>query len=527
MLLNKIEAAMKLGLSMELLDYFTKKCPKQDETRVLKTSQADGQVLFDDGELLSYQNWLRQPWPYTKGPRPPIPEAIKTDIKAESHYGCAVCGYSDNGEIAHIEAVADTLNNSPDNLIFLCPNHHTKYDLGYKPSSNITIDVVRAAKLVKRSTRQRMMRYEANAANLFLAVTSLLKNIEQKLKKDGISADLVQVYMTETKSLMERMPDLVAHADEAAKADKDLGEMSAAIAKAAPKLAKAVPASVKTKEDSAIRTALSTVVETVDEVLVDLDEVECPRCGGAGMTGLVGDLCAYCKGSCFVSSEEAEAYNPDDIDQVECPRCAGRGMVGWVSTLCPYCRGSCVVTRERSEEFDENNLPEKECPHCNGNGTRGLVSDLCSYCKGDTFVSDEKFAAYDPDQIDEVECPHCGGRGQTGLVGDLCRYCGGSQFVTGEKKKKYKPENIDEVDCPHCGGAGIRGRGETCAYCRGSQTVSSKKAEEYAPDDFDEETCPHCNGSGQTGLVGDECKLCKGNGFVPEAKAAAYRKKYS
>src|SRR5215475_5098317 len=102
MLLNKIEAAMKLGFSMELLDYFTKKCPKQDETRVLKTSQADGQVLFDDGELLSYQNWLRQPWPYTKGPRPPIPEAIKTDIKAESHYGCAVCGYSDNGEIAHI-----------------------------------------------------------------------------------------------------------------------------------------------------------------------------------------------------------------------------------------------------------------------------------------------------------------------------------------------------------------------------------------------------------------------------------------
>jgi DnaJ-class molecular chaperone len=35
-----------------------------------------------------------------------------------------------------------------------------------------------------------------------------------------------------------------------------------------------------------------------------------------------------------------------------------------------------------------------------------------------------------------------------------------------------------------------------------------------------------CNGSGQTGLVGDECKLCKGNGFVTEAKATAYRNKY-
>jgi hypothetical protein len=281
-----------------------------------------------------------------------------------------------------------------------------------------------------------------------LGVTALLKGIEQKLKKEGLSADLVQVYMTETKSLMDRVPDLVANADDAAKADKDLGEVGAAIAKAAPKLSKAVSGSVKTKDDSAIRTALSTVVETVDEALLDFDEVECPHCGGAGMTGLVGDLCAYCKGSCFVSSEKAEAYDPDDIDQVECPRCGGRGMIGWASTLCPFCRGSCFVTHDRAAEFDENNLPEKECPHWNGNGTRGLVNDLCPYCKGDTFVSEEKFAAYDPDEIDEVECPHCNGRGTTGLVGDFCRYCRGSQFVTRDKKKKYKPETSTKWTVP-------------------------------------------------------------------------------
>jgi hypothetical protein len=51
-------------------------------------------------------------------------------------------------------------------------------------------------------------------------------------------------------------------------------------------------------------------------------------------------------------------------------------------------------------------------------------------------------------------------------------------------------------------------------------------APQYDPDDFDEETCPRCNGSGQTGLVGDECKLCKGNGFVTEAKAITYRNTY-
>jgi hypothetical protein len=81
MLLTKIEAAMKLGIGVELLEYFTKHCPKQTETRLLKGLKAEGQVLFDDQELLSYQNWLNQPWKYSKGTRPQIPDAIKRDCQ--------------------------------------------------------------------------------------------------------------------------------------------------------------------------------------------------------------------------------------------------------------------------------------------------------------------------------------------------------------------------------------------------------------------------------------------------------------
>jgi DnaJ-class molecular chaperone len=526
MLLSKIEAAMKLSISVELLNYFTKKCPKQNGTRLLQTVKAEEQIVFDDQELLSYQNYLNEPWPYAKESRPPLPDAIKNDIKAESHYGCAICGYSDNGEVAHIEAVADSLNNSPDNLIFLCPNHHTKYDLGYRPKSNITRDVIQAAKLLKRATRLRMMRHEANAMKLFGAVTSLLKNLKKNLEKSGVSAQMVEVYMTETKSLMQQVPGLAAGADEAAKADNDLSDVDGAIARIAPKLVKATSGAIKSKEDSAIRTALSTVVDTVDDALLDFDEVECPHCHGAGMTGLVGDLCVYCKGECFVSSEEAEEYDLEEIDQVECPRCGGRGTVGWAGAYCPFCRGSCAVSSERAEEFDENNLPEKQCPHCRGTGTRGLVGDLCPYCKGDTFVSDEKFEAYDADAIDEVDCPHCHGAGITGLVQNFCAYCRGSQLVTREKRKKYEHEKIDEVECPHCHGTGLRGRGEYCAYCRGSQVVSQEKNDAYDPNDFDEEKCPRCNGSGQTGLVSSECALCKGDGFVTEATAKAYRNKF-
>ena len=105
--------------------------------------------MYDEAELLNYQKYLNEPWPRAKEKRPSIPDAIMKDIREESHRCCAVCGDANHGEVAHIIAVAETLNNSPDNLIFLCPNHHTEYDLGFKPSSNVTLETIQAAKLIK------------------------------------------------------------------------------------------------------------------------------------------------------------------------------------------------------------------------------------------------------------------------------------------------------------------------------------------------------------------------------------------
>jgi hypothetical protein len=405
-------------------------------------------------------------------------------------------------------------------------NHHTKYDLGFKPASNVTLEVIQAAKALKRNTRQRMMRQEANATKLFLAVTTMLKSLQKDFEKGIHSGQMAEVHLTETKSLMERLPELAAEAQKAARADRDLGDTGQLVGKIAPKLMRLSTGVNSETKESQLRTAVSGVVETIDHLLLDLDEVECPRCDGRGLTGLVGDFCAYCHGDCFVSTDEAAEYDPEAIDQVDCPRCEGRGMIGQAGTYCPFCLGSCLVPAERAAEYDEDDLQDKQCPHCHGSGVRGLVSDYYPYCDGDTIVSVEKFDTYDPDNIDETECPHCSGFGVTGLCQDFCAYCHGSQFVTKDKRKKYKRDQIDEVECPHCEGRGVRGRDVYCSYCRGSQVVSNKKRGEYDPDDFDEEQCPRCSGSGQTGLNGRDCKLCEGNGFVPSERAEAYRKKY-
>ncbi|UFW48168.1 MULTISPECIES: HNH endonuclease [Bradyrhizobium] len=475
-----IEAAMQLGLRVETVEHFAKSCPKLGEDRTLNYLQSPTGPLFDEAELSAYMVYLAQPWPKPKGGgRPHIPKVISDDVKDESHHSCAICGSMDNGEVAHIEAVTHTLNNSPANLIYLCPNHHAKYDLGFKLASNITIEVIRAAKLLKKTSRCRVLKFEANATQLLNAMIHFLKHAEKKMGEASDESHR-SIYVAEMKGLLASIPGLTKAAE--ADAQKDLigSAPEKVLAQAAPKLA-ALAAAVKpnaTERD--IRSQAKSLVDEVDEILIEIDEVDCPHCGGRGQTGLVGDLCIYCGGSCVVTQDKHDAYDRAELDEVNCPRCGGRGQTGLVGDLCGYCKGSCVVSRQMAEDYDPAEIDEVDCPRCGGRGQTGLVGDACGYCKGSCSVSREMAEKYDPADIDEVDCPHCNGRGQTGLVGDFCAYCGGSCVVSQAKYEAYDTSSIDEEECPHCQGRGTTGLvGDTCALCKGSQVVTAAKAAAY------------------------------------------------
>jgi hypothetical protein len=478
--------------------------------------------LDDEQELFAFQKHLREPWPKTKADgRPHIPTAILTDIKAEAHQGCAICGHMDNGEVAHIDPVATSLNNSPDNLILLCPNHHTKYDYGFKPSSNLTMDVILAAKTVKRETRRRIMRAEANATKMLTAIAILLKNLESKQKKDGIAEDETKVYLAESRQLLAQIGEITAQAQEAGTKDGEPESAAKLIAGAAPRLSKLASGSLLRPTE--VRTAARRAAEIVDDIFGDLDEEDCPHCGGQGTVGLVGHLCAYCRGACFVSSDEVERYDRSEIDEHDCPRCGGRGQTGLAGDLCTYCKGACVLPKDQVEDYNPDDIDEVDCPRCEGRGLTGLAGDFCAFCKGSCLVPKKRAAQFRPTSVDEVDCPHCNGRGQTGLAGDYCAYCRGSCVVSRKKAHAYDREKLDEVDCPHCHGRGQTGlAGDFCAYCGGSCKVSKSKADSYAPDNVDEVECPHCNGSGQRGIAGDLCKFCHGAQVVSRDRAKAY-----
>jgi len=64
-----------------------------------------------------------------KRKRPPILEPNKRIVRQVAFFGCVICG-NPLIEYAHIIPYEKSHNNEPENLVALCPNNHTEYDLG-------------------------------------------------------------------------------------------------------------------------------------------------------------------------------------------------------------------------------------------------------------------------------------------------------------------------------------------------------------------------------------------------------------
>jgi len=478
--ITPVEAAIESGFSVELILKLTKHCPKMGHERTVKCAEIDHLVHIDQADFRDYRRWLRQPWPFSDGARRPhLPEYIKDDVRAESHQACAICLSMNNGEVAHIDASADTYNNSPENLLFLCPNHHTEYDLGFKADSNVTRAAILAAKEMRQGDRRRSLRFEGNVTAALKAVLRTLEGVQTKAAGD-IDDSLREVYAAESRTLLESVSELSTQAQRVATEDRDFTEADALVRDKAPALFKAAQLmAATTASEATLRHAANEVIAVAAPVF-ELDEVDCPHCHGRGQTGLVGDLCVYCGGACVVTHADDEAYDSEDIDEVDCPHCGGRGQTGMASATCAYCNGSQKVSHAEAEAYDSEDIDEVDCPHCGGRGQTGKASATCAYCNGDQKVSQAEAEAYDSGEIDEVDCPHCGGRGQTGMASATCAYCNGDQKVSQAEAEAYDREDIDEVECPRCHGSGQKGFSPAvCGLCKGNQVVSGVVADEY------------------------------------------------
>ena len=174
--------------------------------------------------------------------------------------------------------------------------------------------------------------------------------LERELQKQ-LNDNERAIYKTELESLLISIPDLAQKAEKIASQDRNLEESDKIIAGIAPRISRTVAGIKSDEAEDSLRGRAKTIALELQPALIDLDEVDCPHCGGRGQRGLAGTLCSYCGGSCFVSTEAAKAYDPEDLDEVECPRCRGTGQTGLVGDICALCKGDCVVSEQVRDAY--------------------------------------------------------------------------------------------------------------------------------------------------------------------------------
>ncbi|MEQ8683293.1 MAG: tetratricopeptide repeat protein [Cyclobacteriaceae bacterium] len=127
-LLTDTEAALHLGITKELLYSYVRFAPKGD--RKLKTVERSGGNYFQQTELESFDNYLKEPWSKKGDLRPEIPAYVKRYLDTEIGGHCPITGKGYPLEYAHIEDYANSLNHHHHNLIKVSNEVHTKIDNG-------------------------------------------------------------------------------------------------------------------------------------------------------------------------------------------------------------------------------------------------------------------------------------------------------------------------------------------------------------------------------------------------------------
>ena len=369
MQLNEYEAAIKYKISPELFRWFTIYAPKNDKKK-LNYTKKDELYYFDDKDLSDFTSFLYEPWPLPpKGTRPHIPKGIQEEIKKEAHFRCPICN-TNVGEIAHIKAVAHTLCNHPHNLIYLCPNHHTVYDFGFK-YNNISEEEVISFKNALLIFQCTLWKLKSNMITTYL---SLINTLRKFIVIEDIISDAV------SPSEIEEIYQYVA--------------MQAKTIKETTQVNKLEEYSGLLLNDSK-REYVHKIIGKHDFLIEEKTRegfLLCPLCDGSGYTDFF-DNCPVCDGEGIISKEASSTVDLGKYTINNCPLCEGHGNTDDFE-VCPPCHGKGKLTREQIDNIDFTRFNFKDCPLCEGHGNTDDFEE-CPPCRGKGKLTRE--------QIDNID----------------------------------------------------------------------------------------------------------------------------
>lgn len=189
--LPEIEAAIKLGVTLELLWAYTRYAPKTKlgDKRKLPCQRREGLgFVFPAKELEEWDQYLRDPWANKGNKRPKIPAYIDTHLKVECGGKCALCGTGHKLENAHIIPYEESLSHHHRNLIRICTDCHKKYDEGILSRQEIQEVKKQLVEKIKRNLREKATLLSRSASYhvprpspLFVGREAELTNLKEQL----------------------------------------------------------------------------------------------------------------------------------------------------------------------------------------------------------------------------------------------------------------------------------------------------------------------------------------------------------
>lgn len=135
--MNASEAALHLGITPELLFYYTsrsfQKWPR--ESRQLPTHEIERSTRFLVSELDAFDRYLREPWAEVGEVRRDPPSKVLAYLHAESGGCCMRCGSGVAVQTAHIDPWANSRCNHHHNLLRICSACHNEHDAHHSLST--------------------------------------------------------------------------------------------------------------------------------------------------------------------------------------------------------------------------------------------------------------------------------------------------------------------------------------------------------------------------------------------------------
>lgn len=488
--LNEYEAAALVGLSPKLLRWLAGHAPKQDTDRKLQVRTEGERIFIGQKELLGFNAWLKVAWPSKGSTRPPVPTGIRREIQDEASGECAICLKNGNScEAAHIDPVAKSKNNHPENLIWLCANHHTKFDHGgFGPSSEAK-DFVTAFKVSLTYYRRSIWQLQAEITGRLFTVLKACDSLNSQLAAAQTPDQVAAV-----KALAKKALGQVGKMAPTSKLDPDYAAFQAMEHKF-----KALAKSSVTPKNVGAALKLASSVKA--EFATRAGYVACPLCKGKGH--YKNEDCPACGGEGELRETEIRLLDLDRYTEVTCPLCEGAG--NFRGKDCPPCGGEGELERRYAEQVDPHEWDEVDCSLCNGSGRRNGAD--CPVCGGEGSLERHQVDQIDLQDYALVDCPLCEGKGK--FRGEDCPECNGERRMERRYADQVDVRNYESQECFICDGSG-EWHNMTCRACGGEGLLERWQADRIDRSDYKMVTCPKCQRHNR-----DWCRTCGGEGEIP------------